>query len=642
MKRIWQHPEVKSERRYWRSLGEFSSTPEFAEKLGREFDPKISLESPEEQENSRRDFMKIMGGVAAVAGLASCRRPQQKILPFTKHVEWIVPGKSLLYATVMPRPYGATPMVAVTHEGRPTHLQGNPLHPTNGGLDIFAQASVMDLYSESRVKEVVGKGKPTSWSKFERELRGWWENGWSKSGGEGLALLLSPSTSPTRAGLLADFAKTYPKAKVYNYTPISRRNESAAVKALVGEGVSLLPNFDKAKFVFSLDSDFLGIDSPTEYHTKSFMKHRGPEKGTDGMSRLYVMENRYTLTGGISDHRKPIAISLIPAAAAVLAQEVAKVTKDSALADAAAPLAQGLDETVRQWIAVAAQDLAAHLGESLVLAGPGQSEAVHALVLAINDSLKAFGSTIDAVTVPVDKAGSLEDLVADLGAKKVQQLFVMADTDPVYDAAGFADAAKASDAKVVTLAVRFNNTAKHSHWILPAAHYLESWDDVRSAEGVYSVVQPMIQPIFDGASVNDLLLAMLGRKHPGPPRAKAVEPSKDPSAPIPAPVYEVDPAYVAVKDSFAKVAGAWDEEKWNHTLRDGFLAKTSYPAATVSVNRSAVGGLVAKAPKLVAPTAEALEVVLAADASVYDGRYIDNAWLQEAPDPITKLTWDNA
>ncbi|WP_050029404.1 TAT-variant-translocated molybdopterin oxidoreductase [Verrucomicrobium sp. BvORR034] len=653
MKRIWQHPEVKSERRYWRSLGEYSNTPEFTEKVGREFDPSIGLESAEERENSRRDFMKIMGGIAAVAGLASCRRPQQKILPFTKHVEWIVPGKSLLYATVMPRPYGSTPMVAVTHEGRPTHLQGNPLHPTNGGLDIFAQASVLDLYSEARVKKVVGKGAPTSWSKFERELRGWWEHSWSKNGGEGLALLLSPSTSPTRAGLLTEFAKTYPKAAVYSYAPVSRANELNAVKALFGEGVSLLPNYDKAKVVFSLDADFLGVDSTTEFHTKSFMKNRGPEKGTDGMSRLYVLENRYTLTGGISDHRKPIAASLIPAAAAVLAQEVAKLTKDSALAQAAAPLAQGLSDNLRQWIAVAAADLfedkdkdgkvlGSNLGKSIVVAGSGQSEAVHALVLAINDSLKAFGAVIDTVTVPVSKSGRIEQLTADLTAKKVKQLFILADTDPVYDAVGFADAAKASEAKIVTLALRANQTAKHSHWILPAAHYLEAWDDVRSAEGVYSVVQPMIQPLFDGASVNDMLLALLGRKHPGPARAKAVEPSKDPAAPVPAPVFEVDPAYVAVKDSFTKTAGAWDEEKWNHVLRDGFLPKTYYPKASVSLNRGAVAGLVAKAPKLSAPTEQALEIVLAPDASVFDGRYIDNPWLQEAPDPITKLTWDNA
>ena len=199
MKRIWNHPEVKSERRYWRSLGEYSQTPEFTEKLGREFDPGLNAMGEEERDNSRRDFMKMMGGVAAMTGLASCRRPLEKILPFTKHVEWVIPGKALLYATAMPRPWGATPLVVTTHEGRPTHLQGNPLHPSGGGLDIFAQASVLDLYNPDRVKEVSRKGKSLSWVAFQREMRGWWEGSWAKDGGVGMAVLVNPSTSPTRA-----------------------------------------------------------------------------------------------------------------------------------------------------------------------------------------------------------------------------------------------------------------------------------------------------------------------------------------------------------------------------------------------------------------------------------------------------------
>ena len=144
MKRIWQHPEpIKTGRRYWRSLDERENTPEFQERLGREFDPTISEEGSKNGENSRRDFMKLMGGAAALSGLAmvSCRRPVQKVLPFTKHVEWIIPGKPLLYVTSLPRPWGASPMVVTTHEGRPTHLQGNQLHPQGGGIDIFAQAS---------------------------------------------------------------------------------------------------------------------------------------------------------------------------------------------------------------------------------------------------------------------------------------------------------------------------------------------------------------------------------------------------------------------------------------------------------------------------------------------------------------------
>ncbi len=645
MKRIWHHPEVKTERRYWRSLGEYSKTPEFTEKLGREFDPTISSMDGEEQESSRRDFMKIMGGVAAMAGLASCRRPLEKILPFTKHVEWVIPGKALLYATAMPRPWGASPMVVTTFEGRPTHLQGNPLHAAGGGLDIFAQASVLDLYNPDRVKEVARKGKGSNWSAFQKEMRGWWEGGWEKNAGTGLALLISPGTSPSRSTLLGEFQKAYPKAAVYSYAPIAASGEASAVKAMLGDGVKLLPKFAAADRVFSLDCDFVGVDVASESGVRDFMKRRAPEKKGDAMNRLYVLENRYTLTGGIADHRKPIAAGLIPVAAAVLAEEIGKKIGDTSLQQLGASLAAGADAKLREWIAPAAIDLVENKGKSLVLAGARQSEAVHALVLAINQALGSFGATLDVLKVDAPVTAEITELMADLKAKKVKQLFVLAETDPVYDAPGFAEALKESGAVSVVLALRPNHTSKHATWVLPAAHYLESWGDARTSNGAYSVVQPMIQPLFGGVSENDLLLAILARKHLGPAPKVAVAPV-DPKAPPAAPVAPApalpDPSYELVKQSFAKIAGGWDEEKWNLVLRDGFLPDTAYEAASSTVNVSAAQALVAKATKPVVPTKDAFEVVLTADASVLDGRYIDNAWLQEAPDPITKLTWDNA
>ncbi len=650
MKRIWNHPEVKSERRYWRSVGEYQQTPEFTEKLGREFDPGLS--APEEkQTETRRDFIKIMGGIAAVASLASCRRPVEKILPFTKHVEWIIPGKSLLYATTMPRPWGATPMVVVTHEGRPTHLQGNPYHPGGGGLDIFAQASVLDLYNDNRVKQVTHRKKELSWLHFQKAMRKWSEEGWSK-GGEGLAILTSPSSSPTRTALYADLAKAFPKAKVYSYSPVAAAGEAAAVKAGFGEGVQLVPNFEKAERIFSLDSDFLGLDGTSDNGTKQFMKWRGPAKASDQMNRLYVLENRYTLTGGIADHRLPVAASLIPQAAAVLAEEVAKALGGAAggLAEPAAKLAEGVSGDLREWIAVAAKDLVQQKGKSLVLAGARQGEAVQALVLSINQALGALGTTLEAFKVEsVKTAGGIAELVAEIKADKVKQLIITAETDPAFDAPEFEAAVKATkEMSVVHLACRPNYTSRISGWVLPAAHYLESWGDARCTNGTYCITQPMIQPLFGGASEIDLLLAMLGRKHIGPvaPHAPAPADPKAPAAPAPAApapvVEESDAAYEAVKATFAKLAGGWDEEKWNITLRDGFLVNSAVKPVSVQANAGALTGLVGKGVKVSAPAKDSVELVLTADASIYDGRYTDNAWLQEAPDPITKLTWDNA
>lgn len=649
MKRIWQHPEVKSERRYWRSLGEYHDTPEFQEKVGREFDPALNFISDDERESSRRQFMKIMGGAAALAGLTltSCRRPLQKIVPFTDHVEWIIPGKPLLYATAMPRSNGCTPMVVVTHEGRPTHLQGNPLHPGGGGLDVFAQASVLELYNPDRVKTVMTKRKPTTWAALDKKLHAWNHMIWEANGGEGVALLVSPNTSPTRANLLKEVAAKLPNAKIYSYEPIHNRHRDAAVKALFGQGVKLVPKLAKAERVFALDSDFLSLDADAEILVKDFMSLRAPkDPNKDKMSRLYVVENRYTLTGGMADHRKPLAASLIPVATAVLAEEVAKLAGDSALQSAAATLAASVDTGLRSWLAEAAKDLVENRGKSIVLTGARQGEAVQALVLGINQALGSFGSTIEAVQTDAAEYGDPNQLVADIRDKKVGYLIVTAETDPAYDLPGFAEAAKQGKPRIVQLALRPNLTGRYAQWVVPAATYLESWGDARQIDGTYSIVQPMILPLFEGVSENELLLALLGRKRFSAESEHAeataqAEGENAAAAAVPeGPV--VDPVYEAVKASFSAIAGGWDIEKWNHTLRDGFLKGSVFAAASAAFNAGALAGLVAKAVAPQKTSKENVEVVLMPSANMWDGRYIDNPWLHEAPDPITKLTWDNA
>ena len=650
MKRHFHHPEpVKTDRRYWRSLSEYDQTPEFKASVGREFDPGLSVMGEEEQDNTRRNFMKIMGGAAAVSGLSmvSCRRPLQKILPFTRHVEWLIPGKPLLYATTMPRAGGATPVVVTTYEGRPTHLQGNPLHPSGAGLDIFAQASVVDLYNPDRLKTPLfssqvgkGSGSERDWNTFQKGYLRKWGESWKKSGGEALAVLINETTSPTQLALLASLKKAMPKSKAFAYEPIHRNGYDAAVKALFGDGVKVLPQLAKADVVFSLDCDFIGLDPQGETSMRDFMKNRAPSKAGEKMNRLYALENRYTLTGGIADHRKPIAASLIPVATAVLAQEIGKLANDSILTQAATALTAGAPEDLREWIAEAAKDLSASKGRALVLAGARYDEAVQALVLGINNALGAFGATLETVKVEKSVTGPLDELLADLKAKKVKQLFILTESDPAYDAPGFKEALVASGADIVTLALRENLTTKYSNWALPAAHYLEAWGDARCSDGCYAVVQPMIAPLFDGASINDVLLAIQSVKNLDPShysRAFAAALEKDPKAQA-----ESDPSFDVVKESFGKAAGGWSADKWNVTLRDGFLADSVYPKAGASFNAGAIAGLVSKAQPAKAVSATSMEIVLTPDASLWDGRYVDNSWLQEAPDPITKQAWDNA
>ncbi|MDB6116628.1 MAG: hydrogenase [Verrucomicrobiaceae bacterium] len=638
MKRIWQHPEEpKTGRRYWRSVGELEQRESFLKNLGREF-PNGDELTEEERESSRRNFLKLMGASVGMMGLASCRRPIANILPYTKNVEWIVPGKPLMYATTMPRPYGATPLVVTTYEGRPTHLSGNPLNPStpSGGLDSFAQASILDLYDPERSQKVLSNGKVAEWGAVEGVI-----GALAKGGGEGLAILVGAEISPTTRRLRAEVLKALPKAKLFQYEAINNDTQAAANKAIFGAGTRPVVKLDQAMAILSLDCDFLCLDSVSPDGQAKFISNRNADKPSeaDKMNRLYAIENRYTLTGSMADHRKPLAASLLPVAAAALAVEIGKLGGNAALGAAAAALAATADAALLEWIKPAAADLFANKGKAVVLAGSRTPAAVQALAAAINDALGAFGPVIDLLKGEDNTAGSIADLAAGINSGAVRTLLSFTCADPVFDAPTSLDFAKVVADKKVTVihhGTRFNATAKIAALHIPATHYLEVWGDALTADGVYSIVQPMIQPLYNGVSENEIYLALLGKKKfvVAKPAADA-KPASAPAGPV------EDPGYEAVRETFATVAGGLDETKWNFTLRDGFL-KGTQAAAGGGFNAGAVASLVSAGKVPVAPTEQALEVVLVPDNSLWDGRYINNGWLQEAPDPVTKLTWDNA
>ncbi len=647
MKRIWQHPEEQNTgRRYWRSIGELERRESFLKDLGREF-PNGDTMSDDERENSRRTFLKIMGASVGMMGLASCRRPLANILPMTKSVEWMVPGKALYYATVMPRAYGATPLIVTTHEGRPTHVASNTLHPTIGaGLDAFAQASILGLYDPDRSQSVVIGGQKADAAGLDKQLNAIKTEA-GKSGGEGLAILVGYENSPTVTRLRAEVLKKFPKAKLFSYEAINREVQNEVNKAMLG-GARPLVHLNKAMCVLSLDCDFLGLDPVSDNSVRDFAANRHADTPAEAakMSRLYSLENRYTLTGAMADHRKPLASSLLPVAAALLAAEI-----DPALAGQVSGLVAGASEDLKAWVKPAAADLLKNKGKAVVLAGTRTSAAVQALAVAINNALGAYGTVIETFKDEAPSAGTLKDLVDAINAGSVKQILSFTAADPAYDAPASLNFAKAvKEKKVVILhhGARVNATARLAALHIPAAHYLESWGDALSQDGVYSVQQPMIQPLFGGVSELEIYLALLDKKKFGPEAPKtaasaAPAPAAGAAAPAPpaaAPVSD-DPAYAAVRETFAKVAGGASEEKWNYTLRDGFLKGSKGSPVTATVTAAAAAEFVAKI-KPVAPTKDALEVVLVPDSSIFDGRYVNNAWLQEAPDPVTKIAWDNA
>lgn len=638
MKRIWNHPEEpQTGKRYWRSTGELENRSEFLNKLGVEFPAGDTL-NDEERENSRRDFLKLMGAATGMMGLASCRRPVTNILPYTNHVEWVVPGKPLLYATAMPAASGATPMVVVTHEGRPTHLQSNPLHPLGGGLNSYAQASILDLYDPERSRSPLVGGKAVAWTDADKAISQVIAEA-QKDGGASLGVVVGEAETPTLQRLLGELKTAYPQVKLFGYEALGSPGLKQANTQVLGAGVKPYVRWSQALRILSLDCDFLALDHVAGEPIKEFTKQRGLDAPAKDMNRLYALENRYTLTGGMADHRKPLAASLIPIAAAVIAEGVG-----AQLGAGVAALAASAPAALKEWLTPAINDLVDNKGKSVVLAGPRYGAEVHALVAAINQALGAFGPVIQLLQGTPDAGlGTIADLSAAVTAGALKTLVSLTPSNLLYDAPGAAalrGALKDKGVKVVHVGMLPNATAKVAALHIPVAHYLESWSDARSADGTYSIVQPMIQPLYGGVSEIEVVLAILGRKKLGPAEAPKADPKAAPVAAAAAPTE--DAAYTAVRDTFAGVAGSLDEVKWNFTLRDGFLQGSAYKAAGGTPNLAAAGTVAATLKPAAAPDANALEVVLTASAGLYDGRYANNAWLQEAPDPVTKLTWDNA
>jgi MoCo/4Fe-4S cofactor protein with predicted Tat translocation signal len=594
----------------WRSLGELESTERFQDSLDREFiDGSAQMETEEEREVSRRSFMKLMGASSALAGmgLAACRRPESLIVPFIDSPEWSVPGKPVHFASSMPRANGAVPLVVTTHDGRPTKLEPNKVFDKHGGTDSFTQASVLDMYDPARSREFLQNGETSSREAFEQALAG------IAKPTANIGFVFGEDESPTRSRLVKELQAKFADARFFHYEPLSGDARKEANAAAFGESADVVVDFSRAKVVLSLDSDFLELDQQgpvSGFFKNRFIEGAGYDKKANAkaMNRLYIAEGGFSLTGGMADHRLRIAPSQVPAIAAEIANQLG--------ASYAVKGGITLSETEKKWAAECAKDLKANAGKSIVVAGTRQSRELQDLCIAINSLLGNYGKTLKAVNTGRGKHGNMASLIAALNAGELDAVVLLTPANPVYDADGFADAAK--KVKVIHLGLRADATAQAADWHVPAAHYLESWGDARTSDGSLAAVQPLILPLYNGVSEIDLLLALLD--------GKLFDSSKDGE--------KTSVSYDAVRKTFAALADGSDKS-WLKFLRDGFW-KASYTAATPLNPVSSTSITLPAVPSL-----SNLEVVFATDGSIYDGRYINNAWLQEAPDPITKVCWDN-
>ncbi len=582
---------------YWRSLGELEGSDTFRQSQEREF-PDGASEPPEGV--TRREMLMLLGASLSLAGLASCRRPVERIVPYVNAPEEIIPGVPRRYATTMPFGRSAYGLVVESHEGRPTKIEGNELHPTTAGRSsVRIQGAILGLYDPDRSQNPLHEGKPASWADFVAAW-GELEKKHLEDGGASLALLTPSFASPTRARLLEAFRSRFPKARVAVHEPVSDENVLAAFKSASGKPVQPVLHLDRASVILALDADPLGSDPEDVRHIAGFAAGRRAAIDGGSMSRLWSVEAGFSLTGGMADHRARWASAKIPVLVAALLSRVS--------GQGAAPDVPGLD---LKWLDALCRDLKDSRGRSLIVAGAGQPASVHAQVHALNNALGNVGSTVtyhEATDAALPSRRSLSELVAAMKGGSVSTLVILGG-NPAYDAPAdleFASAMKGL-ATTVALTTHVDETARLAKWHLPSAHFLESWDDARAVDGTLSVVQPLILPLFGGKSATELMgLLATGQDQSG---------------------------HDLVQATWKTILGEVGFEKhWNRVLHDGVLADS---ASTALVPDLVVGSAPSSAAR------SGVEVHFRPSPYLHDGRYANDGWLQELPDPVTRLTWDN-
>ncbi len=621
MKTILKYePAPTTGRRYWRSLDELADTPEFKDWLHREF-PQGASEFTDDV--SRRHFLKIMSASFAFAGLAmagaGCRRPEEKLEPFGKQPEDYVYGKSEYFATAMPTRNGAIPLVVKSYEGRPIKIEGNALYPgSNGGTDRYAQASILDLYDPDRARHFKHDGKTVSRDealKFLDDLSA----KFSANQGEGLAFLAESSTSPSRARLQKIIAQKFPQSKWFTYDAIDSGIHQRAATQAFGQPVKPVFHFDKAKVILSLDCDFLGGEDDAHNHIRKFAAGR---KAGDGMSRLYAIESLFTLTGANADHRMRTSANKVAYVAEMI----------SAWAAAIQYAVPGVfHDFESQWAFNCANDLLKFGKDALVVAGQRQPIEVHLLAHAINSALGAIGNTVTLIPVEANSSADLKDFYN----SKTSTLVIL-NGNPIFDSSLQGLKVPLLDMKVphapaiVRLGYYEDETSAISDWNFPAAHYLESWGDALTSDGTLVPIQPLIQPLFGGITELEFLARIAGESQTNPYGV-----FRNPYEMVRATFGEIS-NWRVTHSGGAGVSYAVDEESWKKFLFNGF--KTGWAPNPIDLKFSST----IPAVKSVVPSAQNLEVIFYRDAKVDDGRYANNGWMQELPDPVTKITWDNA
>lgn len=585
----------------WRSLEELGDSPEFQEYLHKEFPRQAA---PLESAVDRRGFLKFLGASLALAGLTACARPlsaAEKVVPYVRQPEEIIPGRPLFYASAIASGGYAEGVLVESHQGRPTKLEGNPDHPASlGATSAATQASILSLYDPDRSQQILRQGAVSDLDSFAAAA----SQALSASGdGSGVVILTEPVTSPSLAAQITAFLEAWPQARWLQHDSSGLRSIYEGTQLAFGE--PLMPAFDltPADTVVSFGADFISDWPGRLRYASQLSARRRIRNADDNPNRLYVFESTPSPLGTIADHRvpvsEPVLVDLITAVAVSLGVSVA--------GSAPAVPASVDSDLVNAMLA----DLSSTPGRSLVVAGQHLPAAAQALVHAINDVLGNTGMTVSYLPPPEAVAplgDPLSELAAEMRAGQVSALFMLG-VNPVHTAAagtGFA-AALSQVPFSVHLGMYQDETSALSTWHLPQAHFLETWTDLRAYDGTTTIAQPLIQPFYGGLTEAQVLAALNGDTETG--------------------AYQLLNSYWS-----GRVSGSYSSF-WRNSLYAGTVSGSA---------SSPVNPVLQPLQVPDAGAAPRFTLTFRPDPSIEDGRWANNGWLQELPKPFTRLVWDNA
>jgi MoCo/4Fe-4S cofactor protein with predicted Tat translocation signal len=616
------------QKNYWKGLEELHEDPAFLKERDKEFAEELPVEeifdSPiVNQPTSRRDFLKMLGfSVSAATLAASCRIPVNKAIPYVIKPEEIIPGVANYYASTFCDGNDYCPVLIKTRDGRPIKVE--PLTTQHiaqnsanrflfGGTNARAQASVLSLYDMTRPHNPTVTGKKASWDIVDEEIRNRLID--IKSKGGNIRILSGTILSPSTLQVIADFTAAYPNTKHVVYDPISYAGIAVANEKNFGKRVMPGYHFENANIIVSIAADFLGTwISPIEY-ARQYVQNRKVSPEKTEMSRHYHLESRLSLTGSNADKRAVIKPSEQTAAVISLYNKIAAGSGEAALSGAK------VNDRAEKLISQAAADLLANKGKALVVCGSNDAN-VQVVVNAINNLLGSYGSTISLdhySNTHQSNDKEVMTLMNEMNSGAVSALIIY-NANPAYDhmqAKEFGDAIKKVQT-TISLTDRADETTALCRYHCPDHHYLESWNDVSARTGLFTMCQPTIWPLFQTRQAQASLLRWLGN---------------------------TDDYYTYIRkyweaNVFTKQGTYTDFQTfWDMCVKEGAFELPSAEATAQTATIDMAGA--ASASMSNATKANGLEVVLYEKVAMGSGRYANNPWLQELPDPVSKVVWDN-